>query len=74
VRFLLASPVGADPRAARNNNFTPLHSAAMQGHAAVCEILIGAGAEVNGAIIRTGAGDKGRGNGQGHMQYNRGST
>jgi cytohesin len=47
VRFLLAAPVGADPRAARNNNFTPLHSAAMQGHAAVCEVLIGAGAEVN---------------------------
>ena len=47
MRFLLAQPVGADPRAARNNNFTPLHSAAMQGHAAVCEVLIGAGAEVN---------------------------
>jgi cytohesin len=47
VRFLLAPPVGADPRAARNNNFTPLHAAAMQGHAAVCEVLLGAGAEVN---------------------------
>ena len=47
VRFLLAPPVGADARAARNNNFTPLHSAAMQGHAAVCEVLIGAGADVN---------------------------
>jgi hypothetical protein len=47
VRFLLAPPVGADPRAARNNNFTPLHAAAMQGHAAVCEVLIAAGAEVN---------------------------
>ena len=47
VRFLLATPVGADPCAARNNNFTPLHSAAMQGHAAVCEVLIEAGAEVN---------------------------
>jgi cytohesin len=47
VRFLLATPVEADPRAARNNNFTPLHSAALQGHAAVCEMLIGAGAEVN---------------------------
>jgi len=32
VRFLLAPPVAADPRAARNNNFTPLHAAAMQGH------------------------------------------
>ena len=47
VRFLLAAPVEADPCAARNNNFTPLHSAAMQGHAAVCELLIGAGAAVN---------------------------
>ncbi|MCI0463110.1 MAG: ankyrin repeat domain-containing protein [Gemmataceae bacterium] len=47
VRFLLAPPVGADARAARNNNFTPLHSAAMQGHAAVCEVLLGAGAGVN---------------------------
>jgi cytohesin len=47
VRFLLASPVGADPRAARNNNFTPLHAAAMQGHAAVCEALLAAGAGVN---------------------------
>ena len=47
VRFLLGPPVGADPRAARNNNFTPLHSAAMQGHAAVCEVLLAAGAGVN---------------------------
>lgn len=47
VRLLLAMPVGGDPRAARNNNFTPLHSAAMQGHAAVCEVLLQAGAGVN---------------------------
>jgi ankyrin repeat protein len=47
VRFLLAIPVEADPRAARNNNFTPLHAAAMQGHAAVCEELLAAGAGVN---------------------------
>jgi uncharacterized protein len=47
VRFLLAPPVGADPRAARNNYFTPLHAAAMQGHAAVCEVLLAAGAGVN---------------------------
>ena len=47
VRFLLSPPVEADPCAARNNNFTPLHAAAMQGHAAVCEILIGAGSGVN---------------------------
>jgi len=47
VRFLLAPPVESDARAARINNFTPLHSAAMQGHAAVCELLLAAGAEVN---------------------------
>ena len=47
VRFMLAPPVGADPGAARNNNFTPLHSAAMQGHAAACELLLAAGAGVN---------------------------
>lgn len=47
VRFLLAPSVEADPQAARGNNFTPLHSAAMQGHAAVCEVLLAAGAGVN---------------------------
>ena len=47
VTFLLAPPVEADPRAARGNNFTPLHSAAMHGHSAVCEVLLNAGAEVN---------------------------
>jgi cytohesin len=47
VQFLLAVVVGADPRAARNNNFTPLHAAAMQGDAAVCEVLLAAGAGVN---------------------------
>jgi ankyrin repeat protein len=47
VRFLLSPAVGADPRAARDNNFTPLHAAAMQGHAQVCEILLDAGAGVD---------------------------
>ena len=47
VRFLIRPPVEADPKASRNNNFTPLHSAAMQGHAAVCEVLLAAGADVN---------------------------
>jgi ankyrin repeat protein len=47
VRLLLSPLVGADPRAARINNFTPLHAASMQGHAALCEVLIGAGADVN---------------------------
>ena len=46
VRSRLTQPP-ADPKAARNNNFTPLHSAAMQGHAAVCELLIGGRGEVN---------------------------
>lgn len=47
VKFLLAPPVSADPAAPRNNNFTPLHSAAMQGHAAVCKLLIDVGSPVN---------------------------
>jgi hypothetical protein len=54
VRLLLAPPVNADPRAARNNNFTPLHAAAMQGHAAVCEVLIDAGADTNVQTIPQG--------------------
>jgi ankyrin repeat protein len=47
VEYLLSSAVGADPRAARNNSFTPLHSAAMQGHDEICELLLEAGADVN---------------------------
>src|SRR4051812_13279001 len=47
VEFLLSPAVGADPRAARNNNFTPLHGAAMKGHARVCEALLRAGAGVD---------------------------
>jgi ankyrin repeat protein len=47
VEYLLSPAVGSDARAARINNFTPLHSAAMKGHAAVCEALLRAGAGVN---------------------------
>jgi uncharacterized protein len=47
VNYLLSPAVGADPRAARINNFTPLHSAAMKGHAAICDVLLRAGAGVN---------------------------
>jgi ankyrin repeat protein len=47
VAYLLSPSVGADARAARMNHFTPLHSAAMTGHAAICEALLAAGAEVN---------------------------
>ncbi len=47
VKYLLAPPVSADPRAPRMNEFTPLHSAAMLGHAAACEVLLEAGADVN---------------------------
>jgi len=47
VEYLLSPPVLADPRAARGNRFTPLHSAAMFGHDAICEILLRAGADVD---------------------------
>jgi ankyrin repeat protein len=47
VQYLLSSDVRADVGAARMNNFTPLHSAAMNGHASVCEALLRAGAPVN---------------------------
>jgi ankyrin repeat protein len=47
VEFLLAPPVEADARATRDNQFTPLHSAAMFGHTEVCELLLGTGADVN---------------------------
>jgi ankyrin repeat protein len=47
VRFLISDEVKADPCAARINNFTPLHSAAMYGHAEICEELLAVGANVN---------------------------
>ena len=47
VEFLLSPAVKADPSATRNNHFAPLHAAAMFGHAAVCGVLLRAGAEVN---------------------------
>src|SRR5262245_25888474 len=47
VEYLLSSPVLADARAARRNRFTPLHSAAMFGHDAVCEILLRVGADAD---------------------------
>jgi len=47
VDYLMSNTVQADPRATRGNNFTPLHSAAMNGHAAICQALLDAGAEIN---------------------------
>lgn len=47
VEFLLSPAVGSDPRAARDNRFTPLHGAAMHGHTGVCELLLKAGADPN---------------------------
>jgi cytohesin len=54
VEYLLSSAVGADPKAPRMNNFTPLHSAAMQGHAAVCAALLRAGASPNVQTVPQG--------------------
>ena len=47
VEFLLSDDVHADPRATRCNNFTPLHSAAMEGHSSICKLLLDAGADPN---------------------------
>lgn len=44
VRFLLDAAVACDPNLARLNHFSPLHAAAMNGHADVCELLLRAGA------------------------------
>jgi len=47
VCFLLSDAVGADVNAARNNNFTPLHAAAMSGQSEVCRVLLEMGALPN---------------------------
>jgi cytohesin len=47
VEYLLSPAVAADPRAARDNDFTPLHAAAMFGHTEACAALLAAGAVVN---------------------------
>ncbi|MFP4103852.1 ankyrin repeat domain-containing protein [Coleofasciculus sp.] len=47
VNYLVSEAVQADPSAARINNFTPLHAAAMFGHTDVCQLLIDSGATVN---------------------------
>lgn len=45
--YLLSDEINEDPSLARNNNFTPLHSAAMGGHTEVVKLLIEKGANVN---------------------------
>ena len=45
VDFLLSEAISSDPTAARVNNFTPLHAAAMHGWARVCTRLLEAGAD-----------------------------
>lgn len=47
VNYLLSPAVASSPTAARNNAFTPLHAAAMNGHADICEVLLARGADVN---------------------------
>ena len=47
MRFLLSPEVDSEPNCTRINNFAPLHSAAMHGHTAACELLLDAGADAN---------------------------
>ena len=47
VRFLLNDPVNEDCNLVRGNNFTPLHSAAMNGNTQIVEYLISKGANIN---------------------------
>lgn len=47
VDWLLSEDVGADPAALRRNHFSPLHGAAMNGHARVCQTLLISGAKAN---------------------------
>ena len=47
VGFLASDAVGADINAARGNNFTPLHGAAMNGHESVCGLLVELGARLD---------------------------
>ncbi len=39
--------LGADPTSADSTGWTPLHTAAWSGHLALCELLVGAGADVD---------------------------
>lgn len=54
VAYLLGPDVQADASAARNNEFTPLHAAAMFGHTAVCKLLLDHGAALNAQTIPQG--------------------
>lgn len=47
VDYPLSAAAKADPKAARSNNFTPVHAAAMHGHTEICEVLLRDGAQVN---------------------------
>lgn len=54
VRFLLSGEIRADPVAARDNNFTPLHAAAMRGNAHICQLLLENGANPNTQTVPQG--------------------
>jgi ankyrin repeat protein len=54
VRYLMSDAIQAEPGATRINNFTPLHAAAMQGQAEVCQELLMAGVDVNVQTIPQG--------------------
>ena len=47
VKYFLSDEVNENPNLARNNNFTPLHSASMNGFTEIVMLLIEKGANVN---------------------------
>ena len=47
VDYLLSDEVNENPSLARNNNFTPLHAASMNGSTEIVKLLIEKGANVN---------------------------
>ena len=47
VKYLLSDEINENPSLTRNNNFSPLHAASMNGFTKIVELLIEKGANVN---------------------------